>query len=72
MSAGYRPEVDGTKLLGARQANYFQGLIRVLRWICKLGQIDILHDVAVLLRFLATPREGHLEQCLHIFAFLKK
>ena len=72
MVAGYRPEVDGTNLLGARQANYFQGLIGVLRWICKLGQIDILHDVAVLLRFLMAPREGHLEQCLHIFAFLKK
>ena len=28
--AGYRPEVDGTKLLGPRQASYFQGLIGVL------------------------------------------
>ena len=25
-----------------------------------------------LLQFLAAPREGHLEQCLHIFAYLKK
>ena len=23
-------------------------------------------------RFLAAPREGHLEQCINIFAFLKK
>ena len=60
------------KLLGVRQANYFQGLIGVIRWICKLGRINILHDVAVLSRFLAAPREGHLEQCIHIFAFLKK
>ena len=28
--------------------------------------------MAVLSRFLAAPREGHLEQCIHIFAFLKK
>ena len=60
------------KLLSVRQASYFQGLIGVLRWICELGRIDILHDVAVLSRFLAAPREGHLEQCIHIFAFLKK
>ena len=72
LSAGYRPEVDGTKLLGARQASYFQGLIGVLQWICELGRIDILHDVAVLLQFLVAPREGNLEQCLHIFAYLKK
>ena len=69
---GYRPEVDGTKLLGPRQASYFQGLIGVLHWICKLGRINILHNVAVMLRFLAAPREGHLEQCFHIFAYLKK
>jgi hypothetical protein len=72
MLAGYQLEVDGTKLLSARQASYFQGLIRVLWWICEVGWIDILHDIAMLLRFLAAPREGHLEQCLHIFAFLKK
>ena len=65
IAAGYRPEVDGTKLLGARQNG-------VLRWIYELGRIDILHDVAVRLRFLVAPREGHLEQCLHIFTFLKK
>ena len=71
LSAGYSPEVDGTKLLGARQASYCQGLIGVLQWICKLGRINILHDVVVSSRLLATPREGHLEQCLHIFAYLK-
>ena len=72
MSAGYRPEVDGSRLLNERQANYYQGLIGVLRWICELGRIDILVDVAMMSRFLAAPREGHLEQVLHIFAYLKK
>lgn len=72
MSAGYRPEVDGTKPLDDRRASYYQGLIGVLRWICELGRIDILIDVAMLSRFLAAPREGHLEQVFHIFAYLKK
>lgn len=72
MSQGYRPEVDSTALLDSKRANYFQGLIGVLRWICELGRLDILIDVALLSRFLAAPRAGHLEQALHIFAYLKK
>jgi hypothetical protein len=44
----------------------------VLRWICELGRIDILVDVSKLSRFLAAPREGHLEQVLHVFAYLKR
>jgi len=73
MSAGYRPEVDGTGLLGPNQANYFQGLIGILHWICELGCIDILVNMAMLSQFLVAPQVGHLEQVLHhIFAFLKK
>jgi len=59
-------------LLDSKRANYFQGLIGVLRWICELGRIDILVDVAMLSRFLAAPREGHLEQTLHVFSYLKR
>ena len=72
MSQGYRPEVDTTPELDAKRANYFQGLIGVLRWICELGRVDILVDVAMLSRFLASPRRGHLDQAFHIFAYLKR
>jgi len=72
MSAGYRPELDVTPELDARRANYFQGLIGILRWMCELGRIDIIVPVAMLSRFLAAPRNGHLEQCFHIFAYLKQ
>jgi hypothetical protein len=72
MSQGYRPEIDTTPELDAKRANYFQGLIGVLRWICELGRIDILVDVAMLSRFLASPRRGHLDQAFHIFAYLKR
>jgi hypothetical protein len=71
MAQGYRPEIDVTTELDARRANYFQGLIGVLRWMCELGRIDILYDVAVLSSHLAMPREGHLDQVFHIFAYLK-
>ena len=68
MSQGYRPEIDTTPELDAKRANHFQGLIGVLRWICELGRTDILVDIAMmLLRFLASPRRGHLDQAFHIF-----
>ena len=71
LSAGYRPELDTTAELDPRRATYYQGLIGILRWMCEIGRIDILFPVALMSRFLANPREGHLEQVFHIFAFLK-
>ena len=51
---------------------YFQGLIGIVRWMCELGRVDILVPVAMLSRYLAAPREGHLDQVFHIFAYLKQ
>lgn len=48
ISDGYRPEIDATPELDARCANYYQGLIGVLRWIVELGRIDIITPVALL------------------------
>ena len=72
LSSGYRPELDMSRELDARKLNYYQGLIGVLRWICELGRVDILFATSVMSSYLASPREGHLEQVLHIFAYLRK
>jgi hypothetical protein len=37
----------------------------------EIGRIDIMMPVSLLSRFLANSGEGHLEQVLHIFAYLK-
>jgi hypothetical protein len=71
MATGYRPELDAIPGLDERKTNYFQGLIGILQWIVELGRVDIMVAVAMLSRFLASPREGHLEQAFHIFAYLK-
>jgi hypothetical protein len=71
ISSGYRPELDVTPLLGPEKANYYQNLIGVLRWAVELGRIDIHIHVSMLSSFLSSPRVGHLEQVLHIFAYLK-
>jgi hypothetical protein len=67
--AGYRPESDVTGSLPERQATYYQGLVGVLCWICEVGQIDIIVEVSLMSQMLLAPRQGHLEQVLHIFAY---
>ncbi len=47
-------------------------MIGVLRWILKLGRIDIIVPVSLLSRYLVSPREGHLQQAYRIFAYLKQ
>ena len=64
--------MDGTPELDEDETTYFQELIGVLRWATELGRVDILLEVSLLSQYQASPRQGHMEQLLHIFAFLKK
>ena len=72
LSQGYRPELDVSSDLDAKRANYYQGLIGILLWMCELGRVDIIVPVTLLSRFIATPRVGNLDQAFHIFAYLKR
>lgn len=74
-SSAYRPEIDVSRELhevSEADAAYFHSLIGVLRWIVELGRADICLEVSMLSSHLALPREGHLEQAFHIFAYLKE
>lgn len=71
LSQGYRPELDQSKELDGKRGQYCQSLIGVLRWICELGRVDILVAVSMLSRYVVLPREGHLQQVFHLFAYLK-
>ena len=70
-SSGYRPELNVSPELKVDGMQYFQELIGMLRWACELGRLDILLEVSLLSAHLALPREGHLQQALHIFGYLK-
>jgi hypothetical protein len=72
MSSGYRPELDFSMELNGAKVNYYQGLIGILRWMVELGRINMIVPVSLLSRFMMSPREGHLQQCFHIFAYLKQ
>jgi hypothetical protein len=71
MQANYRPELDTSAELKLDGMRYYQELIGILRWAIELGRIDIIMEVSMLSTHLALPREGHLQQVYHIFAFLK-
>ena len=71
-SLNYRPEVDLSDPLDSHNVAYFQSLIGVLRWIVELGRADIACEVSMLSSYMALPREGHLSQLFHIFAYLQK
>jgi hypothetical protein len=66
----YRPELDTTLECNNSQTTYYQNLIGILRWIVKLGGIDINFEVSALSHYLVNPRVGHLQQALHIFKYL--
>ena len=72
MTSQYIPEFDGTQALDANDTQCYQKLIDELRWAIEIGRIDILHEVPLLSQYQASPREGQLEQLLHIFVYLDK
>jgi hypothetical protein len=68
---GYESEIDEAPALDPDQASYFQSLIRVMRWMCKIRHIDIATEVLLLSLHLAYPREGHLDAALHVIGYLR-
>ena len=71
LSSNYRPELDVTKELDSTDAAYYQSLIGILRWMVELGRVDICVEVSMMSSHLAMPREGHLKELFHVFAYLK-
>lgn len=67
----YRPDLDCTEYCDDDQWQLYNSLIGIARWICELGRIDILTETSELSSYLAAPRQGHLEQALHIFHYLE-
>ena len=70
LSSGYRPEMDVTAELKADGVQWYQEMIGQLRWAIEIGRVDILLEVSLLSQHLALPREGHLEQVIHVMGYL--
>ena len=72
MNSTFVAEMDGSQELNNEELRFYQELIGILRWATELGRADILYEVSILSQYQAAPRQGHLEQLLHIFGYLKK
>ena len=70
MTKSFVPELDGTDELGPDGIQFYQEMILMLRWETELVRTDILREVSILSHYHDAPREGHMEEILHIFAFL--
>jgi hypothetical protein len=69
-TGGYKPELDESPELDPTRTNFYQSHIGILRWCVELGRIDIITEVSMLSTYLCLPREGHLEDVFHVFAYL--
>ncbi len=67
----YEPELDETPALDPNWASYYQSIIGVMRWMCKIGCIDIATEVLLLSSHLVYPREGHLDAALYVMGYLR-
>lgn len=70
-SQSYRPELDITEYCNDDQTQFYQSLVGIMRWLTEIGRLDILTETSLLSSQLATPRQGHLHQAVHIFKYLK-
>ena len=71
MTQNYYPELESSLELSSNDITLFQEMIGVLRWTVEIGLVDILLELSLLSSYQASPRQGHLEQIYHIFAYLK-
>ncbi len=69
---GYHPSQDTSPELDEEGTKKFQELVVTLRWAIELGRVDILLEVSLLSTHLFLPCDGHLQQLLHIYGYLKE
>ena len=72
MTKSFVPELDGTEELGPDGIKFYQDMIGMLRRATELGRTYIIYDVSILSQYQAALSKGHMEDILHIFAFLDR
>ena len=71
LSSNYAPCMEDFLELMTDGVHLYQELIGQIIWYVDIGRQDILLETLMLLRYLAIPRVGYLEQSIHIFGYLK-
>ena len=66
------PELDQTSFLDAEGIKKYQSLIGALQWVITLGRFDVAVSIMTMSRFLAEPREGHMDHVKRIYGYLQR
>ena len=64
--------MDGTPELDTGVIQYFQELTGMLRWETEIRRNSVIREVSILSQYQVSPRQGYMEQLLHIWAYLDK
>jgi hypothetical protein len=67
----YTPELDTTLTLNPELSPWYASLIGMLRSMVEIGRVDIITEVSKMASQMTSPREGHLDELMHIFGFLR-
>ena len=70
-SSEYRPELDSIPYCSDEHTTIYQYLMGMHRWMCELGRVGVLHKGSLLFQYIASSCEGHLQQTLNIFKYIK-
>ena len=70
-SSSHRPELESSEFCQPSLISFYQNMVGILRWACKIGRLDVLLETALLPQYMVAPRTGHLRQALNVFAYLK-
>ena len=62
--------MDETDELEQDSFTVYQELIGEPQLVIKIDIFDILHELSVIFLYQAAPHDRHLQQILHVFAFL--
>ena len=54
-SCDYRPEVNTSNFCSNDIITVYQNLMMMLRWLCELGRLDLLYEVALLASYMTQP-----------------
>jgi len=67
---GNHLELDTSELLDDAGIQIYQSLIGSLQWAIQIGRFDIATAVMTLSRFIACPRQGHLDRVKRVIGYL--
>ena len=65
---GYNPEWDTSSELDQDAASYYLTLINILRWMIKLGMINMILEMLLLASHVVLLKDGQLNAAMHVMA----